>query len=405
MPETSAAVALLRDPATIRARCEALFALGQVGQLAHFRVHLERLDAVAERVEAVTRAGYPELQIPYHSRWRHFDVGGVARLAALDARLAELSPLDQGRARFDLVVTSVLLDAGAGPDWVFREDGVAYGRSEGLAVASLRLFEAGLLSSDPQRPLQADTAGLQALSAERLGQAFQVGPSNPLVGLEGRAALLRALGDALAADPQRFEGRVGGLFARLSEAASGGRLPAARVLQEVLAGLGGIWPGRVELDGVNLGDVWHHPQLAEPGPGGDLVPFHKLSQWLSYSLLEPLEQAGVVVYDLDALTGLPEYRNGGLLLDLGLLSLVDKTATERSHRPGDPLIVEWRALTVALLDRIGARVRERLGLSAAEFPLAKVLQGGTWTTGREVARELRPGGGPPLSIESDGTVF
>lgn len=405
MPESSPAVALLRDPATIRARCEALLALGEAEQLDHFRVHPERLDAVAARVEAVTRAAYPDLEIPYHSRWRHFDVGGVERLVALDARLAALSPLEQGRARFDLVVTSVLLDAGAGPDWTFREGGVAYGRSEGLAVASLRLFEAGLLSSDPKRPLQADAAGLSALSAERLGQAFQVGPDNPLVGLEGRAALLRALGAALAADPQRFEGRVGGLFARLSEAAEGGRLPAKRVLAEVLAGLGSIWPGRVELDGVNLGDVWRHPRLTEPGPGGDLVPFHKLSQWLSYSLLEPLEQAGVVVYDLDALTGLPEYRNGGLLLDLGLLSLVDESARQRAHAPGDPLIVEWRALTVALLDRIGARVRARLGKSAAEFPLAKVLQGGTWTAGREVARELREGGGPPLRLESDGTVF
>ncbi|MBL4846860.1 MAG: URC4/urg3 family protein [Planctomycetes bacterium] len=405
----SAGVELLQSPATIRARCERLLALGEAGELPHFAVHLDRLDAVADRVEAVTRECYPDLQIPYHSRWRHFDVGGVPRLAAFDTRLAELDPREQGRVRFDLVVTSVLLDAGAGPAWSYREGDQTYARSEGLAVASLRLFESGVLSSDPARPLQADAAGLSALTAARLGEAFQVSPQNPLVGLEGRSELLRSLGAALAADPARFgtPGRIGGLFDRLSAAAEAGQLPAARVLQEVLQGLGPIWPGRVELDGVNLGDVWHHPSLGDLGDaeGADLVPFHKLSQWLSYSLLEPLEQSGLSVVDLDDLTGLPEYRNGGLLLDLGALELKDPSARERAHRPGDPLIVEWRALTVALLDRVAVKVRERLGVSAAEFPLAKVLQGGTWTTGRRVAKELREGGGPPLRLESDGTVF
>lgn len=416
MPEAPsaerAAVDYLQSPRAIRERCEYLFALGEAGELPNFSLDLSRIDEAAARVESVVRADYPDLQIPYHSRWRHFDVGPeggtVPRLAAFDARIADLEPRAQGRARFDLVVTSVLLDAGAGPDWRFREDGVAYGRSEGLAVASLRMFEAGHFSSDPEQPLQADAAGLQALTPERLGQAFQVGPDNPLVGLEGRTSLLNALGAALAADPERFGGRVGGLFDRLADAASEGSLPAPRVLAEVLAGLGSIWPGRVELAGVNLGDVWPHPSLpaASPeAPGANLVPFHKLSQWLSYSLLEPLEQCGLRVTDLDSLTGLPEYRNGGLFLDTGVLSLKDPSARERGHLPGSALIVEWRALTVCLLDRVAVKVRERLGLSAAKFPLAKVLQGGTWTAGRRIAAELRPGGGPPLRLESDGTVF
>jgi len=42
-----------------------------------------------------------------------------------------------------------------------------------------------------------------------------------------------------------------------------------------------------------------------------IVPFHKLTQWLTYSLLEPLETAGLTVVNLDELTALPEYRNGG----------------------------------------------------------------------------------------------
>jgi hypothetical protein len=135
------------------------------------------------------------------------------------------------------------------------------------------------------------------------------------------------------------------------------------------------------------------------------VPFHKLSQWLSYSLLEPLQWAGVTVTGLDALTGLPEYRNGGLLLDAGVLLPRDPRALNKAWKPQDDFIIEWRALTVALLDEVAVLVRERLGKTAEALPLACVLEGGTWAAGREIAKELRPDGAPPLKIESDGTIF
>jgi hypothetical protein len=60
---------------------------------------------------------------------------------------------------------------------------------------------------------------------------------------------------------------------------------------------------------------------------------------------------------------------------------------------------------VALLDRLAPLVRARLGKSEAEFPLARMLEGGTWAAGRELAAELRQDGGPPLIIVSDGTFF
>jgi hypothetical protein len=198
---------------------------------------------------------------------------------------------------------------------------------------------------------------------------------------------------------------VGGLYDVLAARAKGGKLAAAEVLAAVLDGLGSIWPGRSTLGGVNLGDVWPHEALDGPGVADGLVPFHKLSQWLTYSLLEPLEGAGIEVTDLDGLTGLAEYRNGGLFVDLGVLALVDPTATDRAHAPGSELIVEWRALTVVLLDRVAERVREELGLDAASFPLAKVLEGGTWAAGRKAASERRSDGSPPIQLKSDGTVF
>jgi hypothetical protein len=135
------------------------------------------------------------------------------------------------------------------------------------------------------------------------------------------------------------------------------------------------------------------------------VPFHKLSQWLAYSLIEPLEDAGIRVTDLDQLTALAEYRNGGLLIDIDVLRPKHAAVLGVAHEGGSEIVVEWRALTVALIERLAERIRTKLGLSAAALPLAKVLEGGTWAAGRRIARERRPGGGPPLQIVSDGTLF
>jgi hypothetical protein len=399
MPDPSTlAVNYLRSPAAIRERCGRLLELGLSGRLPHFGVDLRRLPAVVDFVAEVTREAYPTGEIPVHSRWGHFDVGGVARNAELDARLKDLPADERARVKLDLVVTSVLLDAGSGPTWKYREasSGAVYARSEGLAVASFRMFLAGAFSSDPKRPLQADAAGLAGLTREALAAGFQVTAENPLAGVEGRLHLLRELGRALP--------RPGALYDALAKR-HGTTVRAADVLAQVLESLGPIWPGRVVLDGVNLGDVWPHSSLGPVETADALVPFHKLSQWLTYSLLEPLAEGGLTVTELDALTGLPEYRNGGLLVDLGLLVPRDRALLTETFSPGAEPIVEWRALTVALLDRIGQEMRQRLGRSAEELPLAKVLQGGTWSAGRKVAAQKRPGGVPPIRIESDGTVF
>jgi hypothetical protein len=121
--------------------------------------------------------------------------------------------------------------------------------------------------------------------------------------------------------------------------------------------------------------------------------------------MEPLIESGIQIESLDTLTGLPEYRNGGLLLDTGLIELVDEREREREHAPGSELILEWRALTITLLDRIGEEVRAILGKTAEELPLVRILEGGTWHAGRRLAAELRADGGPPLKLLSDGTVF
>jgi hypothetical protein len=412
MSDAQGPIAFLRSPSTIRSRAHEMLDLGLAGKLDHFEVRTDAIERVVDRVIRVMRAAHPTLEIPNHSRWNHFRAGGVDRVADFEKRIAPLSAEQRARSRFALAITSVLLDAGAGPEWRYREPGTGqvFARSEGLAVASYHMFVNGLFSSDRSQPYRADADGLEQVDGLKLGGAFQASSSNPLVGLEGRADLLGRLGSAMRATPRFFgDGseapRLGRLYDACVARAEDGKIPARRVLFLVLEGLGPIWPGRIELLGVNLGDVWRHAKVGGPTITSGLVPFHKLSQWLTYSLIDPLERAGLEVVGESELTGLAEYRNGGLFVDDGVLVPKHDDVTRKTWLPGDEVVVEWRALTVALLDQVGAAVRAKLGKTESELPLAKILEGGTWAAGRAAAREKRADGTPPITVDSDGTVF
>ncbi|MFM7848033.1 MAG: URC4/urg3 family protein [Rubrivivax sp.] len=477
-------LAALRESATIRARCAAVTRAVEQGRSGHFKLDRSALPAVAQRVAALTRERFPDLKIPYHSRWRHFEAGGVDRKGELDALLAGRTPAEVARARIDLTVVSVLLDAGAGPQWryterpeldalalpVHRQKGedllamlgaatgggktkaagedapeagadtatpagtaaqgaaagrpgqpglsecASFGRSEGLGVASFRAFVAGVFSSDPADPLRVDALALKRLDAAALRAVFQASPSNPLVGLEGRAALLARLGEVLQAQAQAEggEARPSRLYDQLTEHGQRTELTAGEILRTLVTGYAPIWTSGNRVLGLPAGDVWPHlwagAQTTADGlqpdrATGGWVPFHKLSQWLTYSLLEPFEWAGVRVTGLDALTGLPEYRNGGLLLDAGVIVPRDARDLAKTWKPASEFVIEWRALTVTLLDELAVLVRQALGVSAEQMPLACILEGGTWAAGRQIARERREGGAPPVQIDSDGTVF
>lgn len=378
-------LAYLRTPVAIRERAAKVLKYVEDGQSQWFQLDPNGLEAAIQATLAVTRERFPNpAAIPFHSRWRHFESGGRDRWSALAEQLKHLPPEEIARRRIDLAVVSVLLDAGAGAAWSFREPGTdeTYARSEGLGVASFHMFANGAFSRDAKRdPLRVDAERLAKLTPMDIAMGFQVKAHNPLLGLEGRAELLRKLGNVGLERP-------GALF---DIVATGSEVKAESILAAVLDKLSPIWPSP-------RGDVWEHPVVG-------LVPFHKLSQWMSYSLVEPIEGAGLRVVALDALTGLPEYRNGGLLVDSGALRPKQRVLLEKAFAPGDEAIVEWRALTVVLLDRIAEHVRLHLGMDAARLPLVKVLEAGTWFAGRRLAAERRPGGGPPIAVESDGTVF
>ncbi|KAG8862690.1 hypothetical protein FRC20_011079 [Serendipita sp. 405] len=293
------------------------------------------------------------------------------------------------------------------------------------------MFKKGLFSSDPNDKERVDAGGLCSLTISQVGTAMQVTSENPMSGLDGRAGLLQKLGQALKAGPKYFgeEGRVGNLLQYLkthTESQNGATtVHISKLWEAVMLGLAPIWPtDRTKLNGVPLGDVWRCESLraAEIQSEGEksglegevlgLVPFHKLSQWLTYSLVEPIEKLmGWRFEGMGDMTGLPEYRNGGLLVDLGVLTLRPNVLSSEFYPdpsskiprlpPSHPAIIEWRAMTVIELDRIADQLRTKTG---ANLSLVQVLESATWKGGREIAKQLRgdiTGGGPPIEIESD----
>ena len=402
-------LAKLNAAAAVRERCGMVHRWVADGRSPHFTLDESRLAVVAAYVADVTREAYPVLKIPYHSRWRHFSASGIDRWGALAAR-SDADRLERARMAVDLATVSVLLDAGAGDRWRYREaaSGRSFARSEGLAIASFDMFRAGAFSSDPARPWRVDGSALTNIDAATLARHFQVDSGNPLVGLEQRSALLRRLGQALADRADLFAragARPGNLVDYFLSVARDRRIPASKLLATLLDGLSSIWPSALTLDGCPVGDAGRHPAVRTGDATDRIVPFHKLSQWLAYSLIEPLEAARLAVERLHELTALAEYRNGGLLVDLGVIRPRAAIDPALRHEVGSELIVEWRALTVALMEPLVGLVREKLRLDAS-FTMPQLLQGGTWSAGRKIARALRPPDGPPpIAVAADGTVF
>lgn len=430
----------LRSIYAVRERSKFVLQAALKNQLTNFIVDMDKFSDVAEYVVSIIKRDYaPDYHtIPPHGRWQHFDIGGTPRINNMvNSWPSSVDTAERTRRLLDLFLVSVLLDAGAGNKWQYKaQNGKIYRRSEGLAVASLEMFRQGLFSSNPQQKEQVDGMALKQLTMETLGIGLQVSSNNPIEGLAGRSSLLIKLGDAL--DNQQFFGvdsRPGNMLDYLLQHPTTQKIGVTPVVTiptlwtVLMDGLAPIWPpGRTQFDGISLCDAWPCSSMP-PAPGWErIVPFHKLTQWLTYSLLAPMTKLmGISFAGEHLLTGLPEYRNGGLFIDTGLLTLKPNQAERGLRRyhenakragqpnmevvpmftPDDDVIVEWRAVTLGLLDRLLDEVNSKLGLMGSDcLTLAQMLEAGTWKGGRELAEVSRPNTKePPIMILSDGTVF
>ncbi|GAB1218615.1 hypothetical protein ATERTT37_007878 [Aspergillus terreus] len=359
----------------VRARAHTVFRLAQQGKLNHFDYHPEKLDSVADYVMNIIERDFgPDRYhlIPPHGRWQHFEVGDVPRIANLrsDWEKAGHDAKEQARSLVDLFFVSVLLDAGAGDTWRYTEPGTGavYTRSEGIAVASLYMYLGGMFAN---------------------------------------------------ADSSRKDMVHDYLLEK-----SKGTLDYSLLWNTLQKTLIPIWPSdRTRIRGQPIGDAWPLKVLSQNSEDGSdpetasIQPFHKLTQWLAYTLMVPFTRLLSMSWTKSELgTGLPEYRNGGLFVDMELLTLKPDALQKglkvfKSELPcfgaGDDEIVEWRAMTVALLDELHKRVEsssDRFG--GIRLSLPQMLEAGSWKAGRELAAEKRPATkSSPILNSGDGTLF
>lgn len=443
----------LRSLTAVRERSRIITDKALRNDLTHFDVDMSKFSDVVTFVAQIIKRDYDAPftpSIPPHGRYQHFAVGGRDRIALLLATWPNDSVDSTERCRrlIDLFLVSVLLDAGAGTEWKYTsiENRRVYRRSEGIAIASLEMFKTGLFSGNPANKTQVDKYGLQALTVDIIAKGLQSTPANAMAGVEGRAGLLIRLGDVLANNPEVFgtDGRPGHivdyLLAHPTTQASSMPIVSVPVLWTlIMDSLEPIWPeSRTAINGVSLGDAWPCSGMPQPKsvsaephatPPGSLplrtpstptfspfptsgssnrvaawesiVPFHELTQWLTYSLMQPMQTLLKIHFaGAELLTGLPEYRNGGLFVDLGVMTLKPED-TERGlahyhayceqagrcgievapmFYTGDDAVVEWRAVTVGFLDRLCKEVNRTLQpeLQGHELTLPQLLEAGSW---------------------------
>lgn len=366
--------------------------------------------------------------------WRYREQAGAIATIALPVQRQRrddlLALLDQASGAAPAVEAAESLpegpatpsaDAAAGPgagavEAAPHPAGAVHAGAAGLALATWHAFNQGVFSSDGSDPLRADAVVLKRLDAAALRAVFQAGPSNPLAGLEARAELLCRLGQRLeeqaaaqggAARPSRLldaltgdgtEGRAG--IGGAEPAANGVRtVDAAALLRTIVGGWAAIWPGGSRVLGLPAGDVWPHAWAGADGSRGrdpatsGWVPLHRPGQWLLWSLVGPLAAAGVRVTGLEAMPALPDASHGGLLLDRGVIVARDTRDLERRWKPSDPLVAEWRALTVTLFDELAAQVQAQLGPQAA-----RVLPA-------DLALPPRRADAPAVQVDGDGSLL
>ncbi|KAJ9143704.1 hypothetical protein NKR23_g6265 [Pleurostoma richardsiae] len=440
-------VGYLKNLAAVRERSKIVTEKAVNDDLNHFDVDMGKFGDVVTFVSQIIKRDYdaPFTTIPPHGRHQHFCVGGRDRITHMLSAWDGVDNNEKCRRLLDLFLVSVLLDAGAGTEWSYKstENGRIYRRSEGIAVASLEMFKTGLFAGGKENKYQVNKEGLQSLTVEKVAAGLQSRPGNEIAGLEGRTQLLIRLGNALDEHQEFFfqAGRPGHILDYLLSHPSTQVVSVPVVSLPVLwnalmVGLGSIWPpSRTKINGVPLGDAWPCSSMPGPFPSSssraweNILPFHKLTQWLTYSLMQPMQSLVKIQFvGTELLTGLPEYRNGGLFVDLGVLTL-KKDDTERGlqhyadhcqrtgtkgvevapmFEPGDDVIVEWRGVTVGFLDMLCVEVNKALKaeLAGHELSLAQLLEAGSWKGGREIAEVSRPNTKePPILIDSDGTVF
>lgn len=391
-------------PSSIRRAARALFNLAQLGELEHFELHAATLDTL---VKDMTR-GLEPAQVAPHTQWRNFEQDGIQRIAAFNKQLSSSlsTPMDCAQARLDLLFLNEALETGGNGTWRYYDalSDRTLTRTEALATATLRLLQNGFFSAYPEAPFRVDAIRLRQITESQLATSLQISNENQILGgVEAKLARLSTLANYLENTPEfkdRSGSRPGNILNFFRPRADMALEPLFTFLAQSLTS---IWPGNTH-NGRAIGDAWHHSALKSDSVLQGIVPIHRITQWLHYAIAPALSESGLHSFPTTDLSGLPGYRNTGLLIDSGIIQPRSQDLLSREHLLGDEPIVELRCLTIGVMGRALESIHQQLSLDHDTFPMAK-LNGLFWHAGRAKASGLRPGGSPPFSVRDQGVPF
>jgi hypothetical protein len=245
---------------------------------------------------------------------------------------------------------------------------------------------------------------MAAISAGELSCALQITTDNQIAGgVESRLDRLSLFGAYLKGHSEFGDGtcvRPGNILNVFEPSRTQPIEPLFSFLAESLTH---IWPGNIH-EGTAIGDAWRHSALADDPSLRGIVPIHRITQWLHYAIEPVIRDFCQGTLRTESLTGLPGYRNSGLLIDRGILLPRDPDLARRTHQLGDEPIVELRALTIGAMDYTLKRIHDSTSMDGSNFPMAK-LNGIFWRQGREIAARIRPDGAPPFKVIDRGVPF
>ena len=389
MNETNPALKLFK-PDMVRRKANRLLDLALAGELEYVAAEETDLRSVLLNVLETTKENYPEFQIPPYGVWRDFEESGIDRWGALASARAFETAEEMLMASADLAILGCFMKTGRPENWVFNDpmtETAATGK-QASALAAFHMFAAGSFSSDMSDPFRVDAETLISLEPEELAAGLQWDREEDAALLVAMQRHLKRIGEALALRSDLFsEGEVtrpGILAARLARD-SDGAVSATRLLDNLLEALAPVWEGGAQSDDIMLGDSFRHSAL--PGDEVDqVVPFHLAAQEMVYSMLEPFAWAGVEVDGLESLTGPSDETHAALFIKAGVMEIREADKALTLEEAQDQM-VEIRAVTGALIDRLAELLRKELEVPADQLPLTCILEGGTSHAGNRILRQ------------------
>ena len=279
------------------------------------------------------------------------------------------------------------------------ETNTKHSRSEGIAIAIYDMFVSGFFSSSIKNKYQVNSSILTYLRFRIFSEKFQNTINNSIIGIKNRHSLLINLGKTL---KKNKLSRPSDFFDKYN---INDTISVKELWNFIVNDFKDIWNIYNKDDKETIGDIWTHPYLKIPCiEKSELMPFHKISQWIIYSLIDVIKNYGnYKITDTMILSALPEYRNAGLLLEYQVITPKNRLAFSKIYTIKDTFVVELRGLTIAILEYLLNDINSERSIEE-KYSMSEFLENGSWSLGREIAYK-KNNGDLPINLILEGNYF